>query len=71
VIRWGTTHAQTVVEGTLADIVERAEHARLAPPVVTVIGDVVALRSRLDWFGARAGGAAEPDTAAVAGPRAR
>jgi hypothetical protein len=38
---------------------------------VTVIGDVVALRSRLDWFGARAGGAAEPDTAAVAGPRAR
>jgi uroporphyrinogen III methyltransferase/synthase len=66
-IRWGTTEAQTVVEGTLADIVERAGRARLAPPVVTVIGEVVALRSRLDWFVARdaAAGIAAPESAAI------
>jgi len=71
-IRWGTTEAQTVVQGTLADIVDRAERARLAPPVVTVIGDVVALRQRLDWFGAQApaGGAADPDSAEMDGAAA-
>ena len=49
-IRWGTTAAQQTVVGTLADIVERAEAARLEPPVLTVIGDVVELRGRLEWF---------------------
>jgi uroporphyrin-III C-methyltransferase len=49
-IRWGTTDAQTTVVGTLADIVERATSTRLAPPVVVVIGEVVALRGRLRWF---------------------
>jgi uroporphyrinogen III methyltransferase / synthase len=69
-IRWGTTDAQTVVEGTLADIVDRAERARLAPPVVTVIGDVVALRSRLDWFAPPdgAGGAGDSPSATVEDP---
>jgi uroporphyrin-III C-methyltransferase len=49
-IRWGTTDAQTTLVGTLADIVERARIARLGPPVVVVIGEVVALRGRLRWF---------------------
>jgi uroporphyrinogen III methyltransferase/synthase len=53
-IRWGTTDAQTTVVGTLADIVERASTLRLAPPVVAVIGEVVALRERLRWFEAAA-----------------
>ncbi len=64
-IRWGTTDAQTVVEGTLADIVERAARARLAPPVVTVIGDVVGLRQRLDWFGAHGAASGLADRAAA------
>lgn len=46
-IRWGTTDAQEVRVGTLADIVVRA--SGLEPPVVAVIGEVVRLRERLDW----------------------
>jgi uroporphyrinogen III methyltransferase/synthase len=55
-IRWGTTAAQQTVAGTLGDIVERAEMAGLEPPVLTVIGDVVRLRDRLEWFEASRGG---------------
>ena len=46
-IRWGTTDAQEVRVGTLADIVARARG--LESPVVAVIGEVVRLRDRLDW----------------------
>ena len=46
-IRWGTTDAQEVRIGTLADIVGRARG--LDPPVVAVIGEVVRLRHRLAW----------------------
>ena len=49
-VRWGTTSAQETVTGTLGDIAARAARARLEPPVVIVIGDVVALRDRLQWF---------------------
>jgi uroporphyrinogen III methyltransferase/synthase len=49
-IRWGTTEAQETVVGTLADIATRAESLALAPPVLAVIGAVVALRERLAWF---------------------
>jgi uroporphyrinogen III methyltransferase/synthase len=46
-IRWGTTEAQEVRVGTLADIVERARG--FEAPLVAVIGEVVALRKRLAW----------------------
>jgi uroporphyrinogen III methyltransferase/synthase len=49
-IRWGTTDAQQVIVGTLGDIAARARAARLEPPVVVVVGDVVALRGQLCWF---------------------
>ncbi len=49
-IRWGTTKKQEVVEGTLADIVDKAP--LLGPPVVIVVGEVVKLRNRLQWFDA-------------------
>jgi uroporphyrinogen III methyltransferase / synthase len=52
-IRWGTTEAQETLVGTLADIVARAEAVALAPPVLAVIGAVVALRERLEWFESR------------------
>ena len=48
VIHWGTRPAQQVVTGTLADIAPRA--ARLQPPTVIVVGDVVKLRDQLNWF---------------------
>ncbi|MBI1993403.1 MAG: uroporphyrinogen-III C-methyltransferase [Deltaproteobacteria bacterium] len=47
-IRWGTTEEQQTVVGTLADIIDKA--AVLQPPVVVVVGEVVALRDRLHWF---------------------
>ncbi len=50
VIRWGTTPAQEVVTGTLADIARRVKEARLEPPAVTVVGEVVRLRETLRWF---------------------
>ncbi len=49
-IRWGTTEAQETLTGTLGDIAGKAQVAELEPPVVAVIGDVVALRDRLSWF---------------------
>jgi uroporphyrinogen III methyltransferase/synthase len=38
------------VVGTLTDIVEKAEAAKMEPPTVIVIGDVVGLRPHLNWF---------------------
>ena len=69
-IRWGTTDAQETVTGVLSDIVAKAQAVRLAPPVVAVIGEVVALRERLRWFDAEAAEApAEPVPALSLGGR--
>ncbi|HEX5692760.1 MAG TPA: SAM-dependent methyltransferase, partial [Roseiflexaceae bacterium] len=48
VIRQGTTERQEVVIGTLADIIERSRYVRA--PALIVVGEVVRLRSSLDWF---------------------
>jgi uroporphyrinogen III methyltransferase/synthase len=50
IIRWGTTGQQESIEGTLATIAEIAAKARIKPPTVVVIGEVVKLRSKLNWF---------------------
>ncbi len=50
VVRWGTTGRQQSVEGTLSSINQVAAQARIAPPTVAVIGDVVKLRPKLNWF---------------------
>jgi len=49
-IRWGTTGSQQTLEGTLDNIALRATEAGFTPPVIAVVGDVVRLRSRLNWF---------------------
>jgi uroporphyrin-III C-methyltransferase len=48
VISRGTTQEQETVTGTLADIADRAAH--LDSPAVIVIGRVVGLQPRLNWF---------------------
>lgn len=48
VIQDGTTQDQIVVTGSLADIVERAQGIR--PPATLIVGEVVRLRERIDWF---------------------
>ena len=49
-IRWGATPQQQTLEGTLADIVKKADEVGFAPPVVGVVGDVVKLREKLRWY---------------------
>ncbi len=50
IIRWGTRPSQQTVVGTLDTIVEKAAAARMEPPTVIVVGEVVQLRPMLNWF---------------------
>jgi siroheme synthase len=61
VIRWGTYDAQQTVTGTLSTIADDSDHARLRPPAVIVIGEVVKLRERLQWFENSIAGYTEAD----------
>ncbi len=49
-IQWGTTPEQRTLVGTLEDIVSRARSASFSPPVLIIVGEVVALRTQLNWF---------------------
>jgi uroporphyrinogen III methyltransferase/synthase len=49
-IRWGTTPSQRVVTATVKTLAAAAQSAGLEPPVMVVIGQVVALREKLNWF---------------------
>ncbi len=48
--RVGTTTEQETVVSTLARIAADACAAQMTPPAVTVVGDVVELRTALSWF---------------------
>lgn len=48
VIRSGTTREQESVVGILADIVEKS--AGIQPPALIIVGDVVSLSDKLNWF---------------------
>jgi len=52
-IQWGTRTDQRVVVGTLKDIVGRVKEAKLGPPAIVVVGEVVSLRSKLNWYESR------------------
>ncbi|MFZ2948132.1 MAG: uroporphyrinogen-III C-methyltransferase, partial [Desulfuromonadaceae bacterium] len=52
-VRWATTACQQVLVGTLADIADRAEESDFKPPAITIVGEVVALREKLQWFDKR------------------
>lgn len=49
-VRWGTTVQQETLVGTLEDIVEKREAAGLTNPAIIVVGEVVKLREKLQWF---------------------
>jgi uroporphyrin-III C-methyltransferase len=49
-IQQGTTSQQRVITGTLADIAQRAQDAKLISPALTVIGKVVSTREALAWY---------------------
>jgi uroporphyrin-III C-methyltransferase/precorrin-2 dehydrogenase/sirohydrochlorin ferrochelatase/uroporphyrin-III C-methyltransferase len=48
----GTTPEQRVVVGELCNIVQRVRLSQVEAPTLIIIGQVVRLRSRLDWMGA-------------------
>ncbi len=52
-VRWGTTPKQTTVSGTLDTIVQRTKAAGLKPPAIIVVGHVVKLREKMQWFETR------------------
>ena len=49
-VRVGTTPQQHVVQGTLADIVQKVEAVQLKSPAIIVVGEVNRLREQLRWF---------------------
>jgi uroporphyrinogen III methyltransferase/synthase len=49
-VRWATRPDQQTISGTLEDLPRRIEEAGMKPPATIVIGEVVALRERFNWF---------------------
>jgi uroporphyrin-III C-methyltransferase/precorrin-2 dehydrogenase/sirohydrochlorin ferrochelatase len=49
-VQQGTTHMQRVFSGTLATIMEIVEKDRPLPPTLVIVGEVVRLREKLNWF---------------------
>jgi uroporphyrin-III C-methyltransferase / precorrin-2 dehydrogenase / sirohydrochlorin ferrochelatase len=50
VVQQGTTQKQRVVVATLKDLSEKVKEAQIKAPCLTIIGEVVQLRDRLNWF---------------------
>ncbi|MEK9939559.1 MAG: siroheme synthase CysG [Methylotenera sp.] len=50
VVQQGTTQRQRVVTATLQDLPQKVAEAALKAPCLTIIGEVVHLREKLNWF---------------------
>jgi len=50
VVRWASTPIQRSVVGTLADIADRVKAEGITPPALVVVGEVVKLRDKINWF---------------------
>jgi uroporphyrin-III C-methyltransferase/precorrin-2 dehydrogenase/sirohydrochlorin ferrochelatase len=50
VVQQGTTQKQRVVVATLKDLAEKVKEAQIKAPCLTIIGEVVQLRDKLNWF---------------------
>lgn len=49
-VHWGTLSDQQTVVGTLENIEDRVKEAAISNPSMIVIGEVVKLHNRLNWF---------------------
>jgi uroporphyrinogen III methyltransferase / synthase len=49
-IQWGTWSGQRTVVAPLAELAGAVQRVALGAPAVIVVGEVVALRDRLEWF---------------------
>ena len=65
IVQHGSTPTQRTVVGTLATLAELAAAARLAPPTLIIVGEVVRLHSTLAWYESSAAATVEngPDRA--------
>jgi uroporphyrin-III C-methyltransferase/precorrin-2 dehydrogenase/sirohydrochlorin ferrochelatase len=50
-VQSATTPQQKVVTGTLQDIQQKAQAAQIKPPALIIVGSVVSLHKKLNWFG--------------------
>lgn len=50
IIQQGTTENQRVITGTLLTLPEQVKNETLSPPTLIIIGTVVTLHKKLDWF---------------------
>ncbi len=50
VVQQGTTQHQKVVTASLEDLIAEVQAAEIKAPCLTIIGEVVQLRKRLNWF---------------------
>ncbi len=50
-IEKGTCYDQRVIQGTLDDFLEVTQKAKLRTPAIFIVGKVVELKEKLDWFG--------------------
>lgn len=50
IVHRGTTGSQQSIEGTLSNIASLANEKKISAPAITIIGDVVKLREKLNWF---------------------
>ncbi len=53
VIEWGTRPQQRTIVGTLCNLAEHVEPVSVRPPALVLIGRVVELRPRIEWFESR------------------
>ena len=49
-VRWGTRPDQEVLTGTLGTLAGLIERHGMKPPATIIVGDVVRLHDKLDWF---------------------
>lgn len=49
-IHWGTLGRQKTLQGTLANIAERAVAEKFRNPSIILVGDVISLREKISWF---------------------
>ena len=52
-VRWGTTGQQKTLVGQLDNIAQRVAETGFKAPAVCIMGDVVSLREKLNWFETR------------------
>ncbi|MCS7279156.1 MAG: uroporphyrinogen-III C-methyltransferase [Thermodesulfobacteriaceae bacterium] len=50
IIQWGTTPCQKTLTGTLSDILEKVKTSSIGSPAIIVVGEVVNLREKFNWF---------------------